>query len=107
MEGKKIEFWKANNPVSLFIYYIAGFLILVAAHHIYPTQGTQIGLDIPAFFVCFILCLFLFIKTLLRVSKLKRPLTKPMVVNVFLSYVVNFTGAALLVFLFMSPSNSW
>jgi hypothetical protein len=107
MEGKRIEFWKANNPVSLFIYYIAGLIILVGAHHLHPTKGTVPGLDIPAFFIYFILCLFLFIKTLLRVSKLKRPLPKHLVINVFLSYIVNFAGATAMVILFISPANSW
>jgi len=107
MEKKRIEFWKANNPVSLFIYYIAVLIVLVGAHHLSPTEGAKLGLDIPAFFIYFILCLFLFIKTLVRVSRLKRPLAKPMVVNVFLSYTVNFAGAALLIVLFFAPSNSW
>jgi len=99
--------WKANNPISLLIYYSLGLVILITAHHISPTNMAGPGLDIAAFLINFILCLFLFIKTLVRVSRLKRPLARPMVVNVFLSYTVNFAGAALLVFLLVSPSNSW
>ncbi|MFB9841026.1 hypothetical protein [Mucilaginibacter ginsenosidivorans] len=98
---------KADTPSSLLIYYIIGLVLLVGAHHLSPTNLAGPGLDLPAFFIYFILALYLFLRTLLRVSKLKRPLTRQMAVNVFLSYIINFIGAAVVIILFFTPSNSW
>jgi len=101
------KIWKADTPLSLLIYYLAGLIILVGAHHLSPTNLAGPGLDIPAFFIYFVLCFVLFIKTFLRVSKMKRPLTKAILADMLLSYTINFVGVALLILLFTAPANWW
>jgi hypothetical protein len=104
---EKYKLWKGNNLLSLLIYYSIGLSLLIGAHHLDPTNLAGPGLDIPAFFVYFILCLALFIKTFLRISKIKRPLTRPVLVNIILSLTINFVGIACLVIFLTSPGDAW
>ena len=104
---EQYKLWKGNSPLSLLLYYLLALLLLIGAHHLSPTNLAGPGLDIPAFFIYFILCLALVIKTIMRLAKTHRPYTRPFIINLMLSVLINFLAAACLVVLFISPADSW
>src|ERR1700744_5548714 len=103
---EKYKFWKSNDPVSILICYIAGLAIVVAAHHLDPTDLGGPGLDIPAFGLYFILNLLLLGKTLSQIF-IKNIDKKISPINIVLSLLINYSGIGSIIFLLSIPANSW